>query len=113
MLTPGQPSIVRGPNGWEWWLVYMANKAWKRNQHIDRIHFTGGRLYVDGITSPYSKGFHPVPAMPRHSGKSLDGVTVSDVCRPQSGTVSKHRRKVSKPASADEQGSRPRVAHRA
>ena len=78
MLTPGQPSIVRGPNGWEWWLVYMANKAWKRNQHIDRIHFTGGRLYVDGITSPYSKGFHPVPAMPRHSGKNLDGVTVSD-----------------------------------
>ena len=78
MLTPGQPSIVRGPNGWEWWLVYMANKAWKRSQHIDRIHFTGGRLYVDGITSPDTEGFHPVPAMPQHAGTSLDGVSVSD-----------------------------------
>lgn len=78
MLTPGQPSIVRGPNGWEWWLVYMANKAWKRSQHIDRIHFTDGRLYVDGITSPDTEGFHPVPAMPQHAGKSLDDVSVSD-----------------------------------
>lgn len=28
LMTPGQPNIVRGPNGWEWWLVYMANLGW-------------------------------------------------------------------------------------
>ena len=26
LMTPGQPNILRGPNGFEWWLIYMANK---------------------------------------------------------------------------------------
>jgi len=78
LLTPGQPNIVRGPNGWEWWLVYMANKAWRRDQYIDRIHFTNNRLHVDGITGPKTGGFHPAPALPQHSGTTLDGVETSD-----------------------------------
>ena len=69
LLTPGQPNIVRGPNGWEWWLVYMANNAWKRSQFIDRIHFAGGRLTVDGISSDRREA----PAMPQYSGKTPDG----------------------------------------
>jgi hypothetical protein len=74
LLTPGQPNILRGPNGWEWWLIYMANKAWKRDQYIDRIHFTSGHLYVDGITGSETKDFHPVPSSPQYSGKSLDSI---------------------------------------
>ena len=69
LLTPGQPNIVRGPNGWEWWLVYMANNAWNRSQFIDRIHFAGGRLTVDGISGDRREA----PAMPQYAGKTLDG----------------------------------------
>ncbi|WP_462374701.1 family 43 glycosylhydrolase [Segatella buccae] len=78
LVTPGQPNIVRGPNGWEWWLVYMANQGWKRSQFIDRIHFTGGRLTVDGITGPRTGGFHPAPALPQYSGTSIDSIPFSD-----------------------------------
>lgn len=77
LVTPGQPNIVRGPNGWEWWLVYMANEGWKRSQFIDRIHFTAGRLAVDGITGAHTKGFHPAPALPQWTGTSLDSVPSS------------------------------------
>lgn len=78
LLTPGQPNIVRGPNGWEWWLVYMANKAWKRDQYIDRIHFTSEHLYVDGITGSEAKDFHPIPSSPQYSGRCLDSISLSD-----------------------------------
>lgn len=78
LLTPGQPNIVRGPNGWEWWLVYMANTAWNRDQYVDRIHFTDSRLWVDGITDSRTPGYHPVPALPEYSGASLDSVPTSD-----------------------------------
>jgi len=78
LFTPGQPNIVRGPNGWEWWLVYMANQGNRRDQYIDRIHFTNNRLYVDGITGKNTPGFHPVPAKPEYSGKSIDSLRTSD-----------------------------------
>ena len=77
-VTPGQPNIVRGPNGWEWWLVYMANQGWGRHQFIDRIHFVEGRLTVDGITGPHTPGFHPAPAKPQYAGTSLDSIPVAD-----------------------------------
>lgn len=79
LITPGQPNIVRGPNGWEWWLSYMANTGWSRHQFIDRIHFTRNRLAVDGITGPRTAGFHPVPSAPRYAGTSLDSLVLSDV----------------------------------
>ena len=77
LLTPGQPNIVRGPNGWEWWLVYMANQGFRRDQYIDRIHFVNDRLTVNGITghntpNPYT------PAKPQYSGTSLSDVTFAD-----------------------------------
>lgn len=79
LVTPGQPNILRGPNGWEWWLVYMANKnGWNRDQYIDRVHFTRSRLAVDGITGPDTPGLHPAPAKPVYCGKSLDGIAFSD-----------------------------------
>lgn len=76
--TPGQPSIVRGPNGWEWWLVYMANLNGRRSQFIDRVHFTRNRLAVDGITGPHTPGYHPVPAQPKQQGTSLDEISLDD-----------------------------------
>ena len=80
LLTPGQPNIVRGPNGWEWWLVYMANEGWKRSQFIDRIHFSRGRLTVDGITGPHTTGFHPAPALPQYTGRSVDSLRLAPAC---------------------------------
>lgn len=75
LLTPGQPNIVRGPNLWEWWLVYMANSGWSRSQYIDRIHFTKNRLYVDGITGHNTaNAFHPAPSKPVYSGTCIDSI---------------------------------------
>jgi GH43 family beta-xylosidase len=52
LYTPGQPNILRGPNGFEWWLIYMANKnAEPRGQYINRVHFLGRKLTVDGVTA--------------------------------------------------------------
>jgi GH43 family beta-xylosidase len=78
LVTPGQPNIVRGPNGWEWWLVYMANQGWRRHQFVDRIHFVNNRLTVDGITGIATAGFHPAPAEPQYSGTSLDSIPKAD-----------------------------------
>ncbi|MBR4756068.1 MAG: family 43 glycosylhydrolase [Bacteroidales bacterium] len=72
-VTPGQPNIVRGPNGFEWWLVYMANPAdgGNRSQFIDRIHFVDGRLTVDAVHGKDSPGYHPVPAKPVLEGQGM------------------------------------------
>ncbi len=78
LVTPGQPNIVRGPNGWEWWLVYMANQGWNRHQFVDRIHFVNNRMTVDGITSAQTQGFHPQPARPQYEGTSLDNLPKAD-----------------------------------
>lgn len=68
LYTPGQPNLVKGPNGFEWWLVYMANKDKEpRGQYIDRVHFFNKTLYVDGITGPRTEGYHPVPASATYS----------------------------------------------
>lgn len=72
-ITPGQPNIVRGPNGFEWWLVYMANArgSRRRSQFIDRVHFVDGRLTVDAINGKDSPGYHPIPAKPLYEGKEM------------------------------------------
>lgn len=65
LTQPGQPSIVRGPNGMEWWLVYFLEvDGARRQQAIDRVLFFDQRLYVDGPTSVASPGYHPVPSQP-------------------------------------------------
>src|SRR5699024_508797 len=65
LYNPGQPNIVRGPNGFEWWLVYFAVKnGLPKGQFINRVHFLGDRLYVDGITGSNTPGYHPEPTAP-------------------------------------------------
>lgn len=59
----GQPNLVRGPNGFEWWLVYFADFP-RRSQCIDRVHFFGREMYIEGPTLPSTPGYHPAPAMP-------------------------------------------------
>lgn len=67
LYTPGQPNILRGPNGFEWWLIYMANKNGEpRGQYIDRVLFQGSTLTVDGITSSATAGYHPAPSLPTY-----------------------------------------------
>nr|WKN34505.1 family 43 glycosylhydrolase [Tunicatimonas sp. TK19036] len=69
MYSPGQPNILRGPNGFEWWLIYMANKNTdRRSQYINRVHFYDKRMVVDGITGSKTPGYHPEPAQPTFSG---------------------------------------------
>ncbi len=61
----GQPNLVRGPNGFEWWLVYfgIVNGTKGRNQCIDRVHFFGKELFVEGPTHATIPGYYPVPAL--------------------------------------------------
>lgn len=68
LMTPGQPNILRGPNGFEWWLIYMANKnSERRGQYIDRVQFFNKTMFVDGITGPHTPGYHPEPSQPTFS----------------------------------------------
>ncbi len=60
----GQPSLVRGPNGIEWWLVYFADQGGHRSQCIDRAHFFGHEIFVEGPTVAGTPGYHPGPARP-------------------------------------------------
>lgn len=70
LYSPGQPNILRGPNGFEWWLIYMANKNdIPRGQFIDRVLFFDKTLYVDGPTGMRTPGTHPPPALPTFSDR--------------------------------------------
>jgi GH43 family beta-xylosidase len=65
IFSPGQPSLVRGPNGFEWWLVYFARyDGGPKSQAVDRVHFFDDKLYVDGPTAPHTPGFPPPPRLP-------------------------------------------------
>ncbi|WP_300701170.1 family 43 glycosylhydrolase [Bacteroides sp.] len=73
LMTPGQPNILRGPNGFEWWLIYMANKNHEhRGQYINRIQFFDKTMFVDGITGPQTAGYHPEPSLPTYSKKAAE-----------------------------------------
>jgi len=62
----GQPNLVRGPNWFEWWLVYFAvyGDDPKRSQGVDRVHFLDRELLIDGPTTAVTPGNHPAPALP-------------------------------------------------
>jgi GH43 family beta-xylosidase len=65
LFNPGQPNIVRGPNGFEWWLVYFGIKnGGTRGQFINRVIFQDHELTVDGPTGIKTQGYHPDPSMP-------------------------------------------------
>ena len=68
LFSPGQPNIVRGPNGFEWWLVYMGNKnRERRSQYINRIHFHNKTMHADGMTAGNTPGYFPEPTKPTAS----------------------------------------------
>lgn len=78
--TPGQPNILRGPNGMEWWLIYMANNnGIGRSQYVDRVYFHGDKLVVDGISHRGNPGYHPVPAKPTY-GDTFDSGKLDTGC---------------------------------
>jgi len=58
----GQPNILRGPNGFEWYMIYFA--LWNEGPHcqgINRIFFFDRELYVDGPTGSRPPQYQPVP----------------------------------------------------
>jgi GH43 family beta-xylosidase len=65
LFNPGQPNIVRGPNGIEWWLVYFGIKnGGPRSQFVNRVIFQDRELTVDGPTGIKTSGYHPNPSLP-------------------------------------------------
>jgi hypothetical protein len=65
LFNPGQPNIVRGPDGIEWWLVYFGIKnGGSRSQFINRVIFNDRELTVDGPTGSKTSGYHPNPSLP-------------------------------------------------
>jgi GH43 family beta-xylosidase len=69
VYTLGQPWVVDGLNGFEKWCGYFAidsaARREGRTQRIDRVHFLGEKLYIDGPTTADSRGWHPAPAEPQ------------------------------------------------
>lgn len=63
--NPGQVSVVRGLNGFEWWMAYFAVfNGSPRSQAVDRVFFFDRRLFVDGPTERTTSGYHPEPSEP-------------------------------------------------
>jgi len=61
----GQPNVVRGPNGFERYLVYFG--IWNDGPHsqgINRIHFFGRDLFVEGPTGARPLQYCPRPHPP-------------------------------------------------
>ena len=60
----GQPNLVRGPNGFEWWLVYFAvyDGNPKRAQAIDRVFFFDRELVMLPPTTDMTPGTWRLPA---------------------------------------------------
>lgn len=78
LFSPGQPNILRGLNGFEWWLIYMANKNKElRSQYVNRIHFFDKTMHSDGITSTNTKGYFPEPSKPTY-GDTFDDNKLSE-----------------------------------
>lgn len=79
----GQPSILRGPNGFEWWLIYFARyDDSSKSLSVDRILFFDRTLFVTGPSCNlpnYSEGtFTPPPANPTLMDLFNEGSTLSD-----------------------------------
>jgi GH43 family beta-xylosidase len=91
LYTPGQPNILRGPNGFEWWLIYMANKnAEPRGQYINRVHFFDKQLVVDGVTSKNTDGYHPAPNKPTYQYLSDNNQQLPKINQPIPSIPSSH-----------------------
>ncbi|MES2376647.1 MAG: family 43 glycosylhydrolase [Bacteroidota bacterium] len=65
LFNPGQPNILKGPNGFEWWLIYFGIKnGGRRGQFVNRVVFNDHELTVDGPTGSKTSGYHPNPSLP-------------------------------------------------
>ncbi len=87
----GQPSVVRGPNGFEWWLVYFAKyDDSSKSQAIDRILFFDRKLHVTGPSCnlpEFSAGtYTPPPASPTLGDLFNEGTALADHWNILSGT---------------------------
>ena len=88
----GQPSLVRGPNGFEWWLIYFAeyDESNYRNQSIDRVLFFDRELYVAGpssnLASYTGQTYTPPPAAPTFGDLFNEGTALSDAWDIKAGT---------------------------
>ncbi|MBD3290094.1 family 43 glycosylhydrolase [candidate division KSB1 bacterium] len=68
IFNPGQPNLVRGVNGFEWWLSYFGIfNSGPKSQAVDRVYFFGKEMFVDGPTGKRTPGYHPNPAKPAFS----------------------------------------------
>ena len=68
-FSPGQPNLIKGPNGFEWWLIYMADKnASGRNQYASRAYFSNGKIFTDPIAPSFGneKVSLPIPSAPAY-----------------------------------------------
>ena len=68
----GQPNILRGPNGFEWFVIYFA--MWNEGPHsqgINRVHFFGDELFIDGPTGANPRQYNPPPSLPTFSTNKL------------------------------------------
>ena len=58
----GQPTLLRGPNGFEWFLIYFG--MWNEGPHcqgINRTFFFDRELYIDGPTGSRPPQYQPIP----------------------------------------------------
>ncbi len=58
----GQPNLLRGPNGFEWYIIYFA--LWNEGPHcqgINRTFFFNRELYIDGPTGSRPPQYQPEP----------------------------------------------------
>ncbi|MCK5862122.1 MAG: family 43 glycosylhydrolase, partial [Candidatus Hydrogenedentes bacterium] len=83
----GQPNLVRGPNGFEWWLVYFAvyDGNPMRSQGIDRVHFFDKELVMMPPTSPNTPGEWQLPSAPTFSD-TFDETDMAQVWTVDSGS---------------------------
>ncbi|CAG7651892.1 OmpL47-type beta-barrel domain-containing protein [Paenibacillus allorhizosphaerae] len=55
IVGPSQPNIVKGPNGFETWIMYKAFWDGVNGQGKDRVEFWGDEMVVDGPSSGKSE----------------------------------------------------------
>ncbi len=58
----GQPNVLKGPNGFEWFVIYFA--MWNEGPHcqgINRVFFFDKELYIDGPTGSNPPQYQPPP----------------------------------------------------
>ena len=83
ITNTGQPTLLRGPNGFEWWVVYFARyDGSSKSIAVDRVLFFDRRLFIAGPSSnlPAFTGgtFTPPPAAPTFDDLFNEGAALDD-----------------------------------